>query len=88
MPVMDVRQMRVAMSHGLVGMRMRMGFGILAALVAMVVVLVVDVKMGVFHLLVTMFMLVGFRQDQVGAEHHQQQGPEKSGRQWIVKKGY
>src|SRR5437016_2100647 len=85
MPVVDVRVVRVRMTHRTVVMGMAVRFaGRVVRPMFMLMVLVVDVAMVVVHLLMLMFVSTSLRQVQPDPETHEAGGQEESDRGTII----
>jgi len=78
--MMDVRQMRMLMCHGLMCVAMGMGLRPLAAIVLMQVMFVTHMLVFMRQNLMRMFVFVGFSQHNPGGKHHQAQGQKKGNR--------
>lgn len=84
MPVMQVRQVRMAVRERFVRVRVRMRLGPLVAAVRMLMVRVVGVHVYVHELFMFMRVPVAFREHQPGGHDHQQECAHETGRHWLA----
>ena len=80
-PMVNIREMRVLVRHGLVSMPMAVRFlAIPSKVMRMLVVLVMSVRMRVLQRFVGVFMVMPFTQMQPDTQAHQGTGQPKQGR--------